>query len=171
MEPKLEGNLQIPHFWQNTLETQLGCWIHRPFTGHVTSECRLSFVQTVILKVVLVKTLVVCFILMFMGTAAMMLRHTEIFISDTSFQLCAHIMKQQIFGCFMTLWYYFRYLHAIIICICWKKQCETGGEKFSMWHCKIISLSCLWHFCFVTQHNPHVSVHFFTVNSIMIIIS
>jgi hypothetical protein len=33
-----------------------------------------------VLKVVLVKTLVVRFTLIFMGTAAMMLRHTEIFI-------------------------------------------------------------------------------------------
>jgi len=60
MEPKLEGKLKIPHFWQNTLETQLGCWILRLVTGQVTSECRLSFVQIVILKVVLVKTLFVC---------------------------------------------------------------------------------------------------------------
>ena len=52
------------------------------------------------------------------GTAAMMLRHTEIFISDTSFQLHADIMEQQIFCLFMSLWHYIRYLHAIINCIC-----------------------------------------------------
>jgi hypothetical protein len=75
------------------MDTQLGCWLLRPVTGQVTSDCRLFFVKIVILKVVLVKTLVVCLLLMFMRTVAMMLKHTEIFISDTSFQLCAPIIK------------------------------------------------------------------------------